>query len=99
MRPRGYKEPLPLLPAGDPPEVEPARRDQDLLAIYLWLSPARRGSAFASTTQIAREIGLSRRAVLYWIQNGSLRSIRIGKKHLIWRDSLVRYLEVKNSRR
>lgn len=78
-----------------------ARRDSDrqaLLAIYLWLSPGQRRCSFSTTAEVAEDTGLTGRAIRYWIDRGDILSIRVGRKHLIWRDSLIHFLENRNRR-
>ena len=66
---------------------------EDLLSLYLSLPQEKRKRKFASTSEVARMVGLSQRTIQMWIEVGSIAAIKIGKKYQVSLDSLRAYLK------
>jgi excisionase family DNA binding protein len=66
-----------------------------LLSRWLSLSNESRSKEFADTSRAAEIAGVSKRTVRDWIAAGHIRSVRIGKKHEILRESLIAYLKAR----
>jgi excisionase family DNA binding protein len=67
--------------------------DEELLNLYLSLSPAFREEAFISTAHAAEITGVSMRTIQLWIESGDVRAIVIGRKYRIILESLKAHLE------
>ncbi len=66
--------------------------NEELLNLYLTLPKRKREEKFADTARAAEIAGLSQRTIQLWIEIGSIKAIRIGKKYMVSLDSLMRYL-------
>jgi len=64
----------------------------ELLDIYLSLSVAEREGRFVGTTIAAERVGLSRRTIESWVDEGHIRAIRVGKKYQVDLESLRDYI-------
>ena len=67
--------------------------DEELLSLYLSLSPAFREEAFISTAHAAEITGVSIRTIQLWIESGAVRAIVIGRKYKIVLESLKSHLK------
>jgi excisionase family DNA binding protein len=65
----------------------------DLLELYLSLSPKQRDLKFADTASAAKITGLTQRTIQLWIEFGVISAIPIGRKYKIELDSLIAYLK------
>lgn len=69
---------------------------EELLDIYLSLSKEHREQRFASTSHVAEMLGLAQRTIQTWVDTGSIRAVRVGKKYQVdlhsLRARLIRYL-------
>jgi excisionase family DNA binding protein len=66
--------------------------DEELLNLYLSLTPAPREKIFISTAQAAKITGVSMRTIQLWIECGTVRAISIGKRYRIVLESLKEHL-------
>jgi excisionase family DNA binding protein len=86
-----------------PDTVAPAEishlTDEELLSLYLSLSPALREQAFIGTAQAAEITGVSMRTIQLWIESGAVRAIVIGRKYRIVLESLRAHLESQINKR
>lgn len=75
----------------------PARRellsDTQILKHFLSLSPDLRRRHFADTSAVASQVGLSRRTIQLWIEVGSIRAVRVGRRYQVVLASVYGYLE------
>jgi excisionase family DNA binding protein len=80
-----------------PDTVAPAEishlTEEELLSLYLSLSPALREQAFIGTAQAAEITGVSMRTIQLWIESGAVRAIVIGRKYRVVLESLKAHLE------
>jgi len=67
--------------------------DNELLSLYLSLSPTVREQTFITTTQAAEITGVSKRTIQFWIECGVVRALSIGRKYKIVLRSLRAHLE------
>ncbi|HSE23942.1 MAG TPA: helix-turn-helix domain-containing protein [Pyrinomonadaceae bacterium] len=65
----------------------------ELLELYLSLSPKQRDLKFADTASAAKITGLTQRTIQLWIEFGVIAAIPIGRKYKIELDSLIAYLK------
>jgi excisionase family DNA binding protein len=73
--------------------------DEELLSLYLSLSPAPRKEAFISTAHAAEITGVSVRTIQLWIESGAVRAIVIGRKYRIVLESLRAHLKSKMNKK
>jgi excisionase family DNA binding protein len=67
--------------------------DRELLNLFLSLPLRKRKALFSGTTQAAKQVGLCRRTIEYWIDSGKIRAIRVGEKYQVHLPSVIEYLE------
>lgn len=72
--------------------------DEELLSLYLSLSPTNRDEVFISTVQAADLTGVSMRTIQLWAECGTVRAILIGRKYRILLESLREHLRCQMSR-
>jgi excisionase family DNA binding protein len=86
--------------ANTPPLAGAARfTDEELLSLYLSLSPPSREKVFISTAQAARITGVSLRTIQLWTECGTVRAISIGRRYRIVLESLREHLERQMNKR
>jgi excisionase family DNA binding protein len=68
----------------------PSSHNEDLVDLFLRLSPQERSKEFLCTRDAARWCCLSRRSIVDWIDDGSLEAIRVGRKYFVSVASLRR---------
>jgi len=66
--------------------------DEELLCLYISLTPAPREKIFINTAQAAKITGVSMRTIQLWIECGTVRAIIIGKRYRIVLESLREHL-------
>ena len=69
--------------------------DQQLLNLYLTLSPKERSVRFGSTAHCAELVGVSQPTILLWIDSGMIHAVSIGKKYQVDLASVVEFLKTK----
>jgi excisionase family DNA binding protein len=67
--------------------------DDELLRLYLTLSPTERDQRFVDTARAAQIVGLSRRTIQLWVEIGSIRALPIGRKYKVDLNSIKDFLE------
>jgi hypothetical protein len=67
---------------------------EELLKLWLSISPEGRKKRFAPTDRAAQIAGVARRTLQEWIEIGQIQSLRIGKKHYVDLASLGTYLRI-----
>ncbi len=70
--------------------------EEDLLGLYLTLSPEARKERFATTAQAAELVGLSQRTIQWWVESGKILAVSVGKKYQVDLQSLRGLLEAAN---
>jgi len=73
--------------------------DEDLLELYLSLSKEQREKRFADTMRAAEITGLSIRTIQFWIENGLVRAVTIGRKYKVDLVSLKEFLKAQMSKK
>lgn len=65
---------------------------EELLSLFLSLSPQQRRLRFADTYRAAQLTGLTQRTIQMWIEFGSIGAVHVGRKYQIDLESLKSYL-------
>ncbi len=65
---------------------------QELLNLFLSLTPQQRQLRFADTSRAAQITGLTQRTIQMWIEFGSIDAVHVGRKYQIDLESLRNYL-------
>jgi hypothetical protein len=72
--------------------VKPELSDEELLRLYLSLSPKERAEQFVTTARAAKKSGLSPRTILNWIELRAIRAVPVGRKYFVYVNSLEEHL-------
>lgn len=73
--------------------------DEELLELYLSLPKEQREERFTDTAHAAEIAGLSVRTIQFWIENGLLRAITVGRKYKVDLMSLREHLKAQMNKR
>jgi len=67
--------------------------EEELLELYLSLPKKQREERFINTAHAAELTGLAVRTIQFWIENGTVRAVPIGKKYRVDLISLREHLK------
>ena len=77
------------------PTVELSR--EQLLELYLSALEPQRRELFVETARAAAMVGVSQRTIQVWIEVGSVKAIRVGKKYQVYLKSLREFLRARTN--
>jgi len=66
---------------------------EGLLEQYLSLPEDQRKQMFPTTERAAELTGMSRRTIQFWIENGDIKAMFVGKNYRVEFDSLMTFLK------
>lgn len=67
-----------------------------LLETYLMLPEEKRQKLFMDTAQASLHTGIPRRTIQFWLSQGEIKAIKIGRRFFIQMDSLKACIEEKS---
>lgn len=80
-------------------ERAPQQHNENLIRLFLTLTPQERAKRFMSVAECAQRIGKSGRSIRQWFYNNNIAGAYIGKTIYICIQSLEEYLRKEDNRR